>query len=194
MDGFARRCFCPDCQTDVHALEQYSAEEIEELRRGSPNRLCGYRAGESPAPQRSRRVVLLGALLTAISPLMAQSGRVRIRVTDATGAEVPNADVSLPGPDAHPQRKGYTNDMGEILLTDLPMGDLRVTVSKPGFQSLPLIVTVRNADEQKVEARLQVGTVGGPAFVEPVRQDALRDLPPGVIQPKRARKRWWIFR
>jgi len=144
--------------------------------RESSGRLCGYVAGESLPQPRSRRTVLVGALLTVISPLMAQSGRVRIRVTDPTGAVIPGAEASLFGTDNQPKLIMKADDLGEIVLTDLPIGDSRVIVSCRGFSSLPLTVTVRNSDEVKVEARLVLGTMGT------------------MVKVERKRKRWWIFR
>ena len=111
-----------------------------------------------------------------ISPLMAQSGRVRIRVTDPTGAVIPGAEASLFGTDNQPKLIMKADDLGEIVLTDLPIGDSRVIVSCRGFSSLPLTVTVRNSDEVKVEARLVLGTMGT------------------MVKVERKRKRWWIFR
>jgi hypothetical protein len=218
LSGEGRERFCPDCQTHVHALEQCSSEEIEALRRESPDRLCGYLGGESLPQPRSRRVVLVGALLTAISPLMAQSGRVRIRVTDPAGEVIPGAEAFLLGPDGRPQLTKQADDLGEIVLTDLPIGDSRVNVSCQGFASLPLTVTVRNGDEVKVEARLALGVVGEVVTVEvegilvnPKAEDLPRTpIPNGdpvavpaairsvtladIPQSPRKRKRWWIFR
>jgi hypothetical protein len=218
LSGDGRERFCPDCQTHIHALEQYSSEEIEALRRESPDRFCGYLGGESLPEPRSRRAVLVGALLTAISPLMAQSGRVRIRVTDPAGDVIPTAKASLLGPDGRPQLTRQADPVGEIVFTNLPIGDSRVVVRCQGFDSLPLTVTVRNGDEVKVEARLALGVMGGPIAVEEpaaflkveapprtptpipngdpvpvpaaIRSVTLAETPPAL----RKRKRWWIFR
>lgn len=162
-------------------------------------------------------MILVGALLTAISPLMAQSGRVRIRVIDASGAVISRADVSLLGVDGNPQRRLQTDDIGEVVITDLPMGNSRVRISSPGFDTQPLTVTVRDSDELKVDAKLYVGTVGTTVFVAPIPVDShagqrpLPDLdssdrvgtPPPlgaapsseVAQPSPPKRRWWrIFR
>ena len=123
---------------------------------------------------RSRRAILVGALLTAVSPLMAQSGRVRIRVTDSSGtAVVPRAAVSLLGEDDKPLRSLETDEMGETVFTDLPFGDSRLTVTCPGLKNLALTVTVRNSQEVRVDAKLEVGTMVGEVV---------------AIKPKR---RWW---
>ena len=122
MHGEGRQRFCPDCHTYVHALEQYSLKEIESLQRESADRLCGYIAGESLTQLRSRRAVLVGVLLTAVSPLMAQSGRVRIRVTDASGTLIQDAEAYMTGKD-HKLILTRANEAGEIALANLPIGD-----------------------------------------------------------------------
>lgn len=152
---------------------------------------------------------------------MAQSGRVRIRVTDATGAVIgERPEASLLGNDAKPILTAHANEVGEIVLTGLPIGDSRITVTWPGFKNSSRIVTIRNADELKIDATLEIGTVGTyielepdrgvePARIEPPREDLNSIPPPKMIEmpssipgdppskipsPKRNRKRWWIFR
>ncbi|HSR09521.1 MAG TPA: carboxypeptidase-like regulatory domain-containing protein [Bryobacteraceae bacterium] len=176
LSGDGRKRFCDECQTNVHALDQYSLEEFAELKRKS-GRVCGFLAGESLPEPRSRRAILIGAFLTAISPLMAQPGRVRIRVTDASGAVIPGAVASLLGEDGKPTRTAYANEAGEIEFSDLPMGNSRFVVQRPGFKNLPLTVTLRNTDEVKVQAQLE-----GAFFV-------------GEIVTRRPKRHWWqIFR
>ncbi len=214
LTGDDRKRFCPDCRTFVHAVEQCSADEIAALKGGTTGRLCGYLAGESLPPPRSRREVLVGVALTAISPLMAQTGRVRIRVTDSSGTlKIPEAEASLMGKDDKPTLTAHANEAGEIVLSGLPIGDSRISVSCQGFNSLPLTVTIRNADELKIDAMLQLGSVGTVVNVEPVapqppheveaplppsRTIALppppADAPSAVSPNKKARKGWWIFR
>ena len=114
--------------------------------------------------------------MTAVSPLIAQSGSVRIRVTGATGTPViPGAKVSLLGEDGKPLQSIETDEMGETVFTNLPIGDSRFVVSRPAFMNRPLTVTVRNSDEVRADAQLEVTP---PDF--------------GPVHPKR---RWWqIFR
>ena len=87
---------------------------------------------------------------------MAQAGRVRIKVTDFIGAVIPGVEASLLGPDEKPILAGRTDESGEIVLSGLPIGNSRVILSKPGFKKLPLVITIRNADELKVHAKLEV--------------------------------------
>lgn len=184
LTGEGRKRFCPNCQTYIHAIEQYSAEEIEDLRRESLGRLCGYLKGESVLQPRSQRAVLVGAALTVISPLMAQSGQVRIRVMDLRGAAIPSAEASILGNDGNPALTGRANQLGEIVLTGLPIGDSKVRVTCAGFMTLPRIVTIRNSDEVKVDARLGIGWVGVGTVVE------LEPVRPASVEPPRKSSTW----
>jgi hypothetical protein len=179
LRGEGRKRLCDECQTFVHVLDQYSVEEFAELKRSS-GRVCGFLAAQSLPEPRSRRAILIGAFLTAISPLMAQSGRVRIRVTDITAAVVAQSEASLLGPDGNP-RTVQGKGAGEIVLTDLPLGVSKLRLTGPGFGMLLASVTVHNSKEVKVEATLMVSVTGMIVEVEPQR-----------LRPKR---RWWqVFR
>ena len=87
------------------------------------------------AERRSRRAILVGALLTVITPLWAQTGLVRIRVTDSLGSVIPAATVALLGTDDQPIRTEVANDAGESVWTDLPLGFYRLRATAPGGRS-----------------------------------------------------------
>src|SRR5438045_127137 len=127
LRGDTRQRYCESCQTHVHAIEQYSAEEWDRIWRESNGHACGYLCEPSAPEARSRREVLVGALITAISPLIAQSGRLRIRVTDASGSVVPGAETSLLESGSKPTRTIRTNSLGEAVWTELAMGENRFT-------------------------------------------------------------------
>lgn len=177
LPGEGRQRYCDVCKTPVHAIAQYSPNELARLRRESDGRICGFLNETSHPPSRSRRTVLIGALLTAISPLMAQAGRVRIRVTDPTGAVIPTARASLLGPNDKPIRTAGANEVGEIVFTDLPLGDARFAVVEQGFPTRRLTALIQNGEEVKMEAALDGALVGE---IVPVK--------------KRSRWRWLIFR
>jgi hypothetical protein len=120
---------------------------------------------------------LAGALLTAISPLLAQSGRVRFRVTDPVGAPVPDADISLVDKDEKVLLTEHTDSAGTAVFTGVPMGVAQFIVASPGFNSTPVTVTISNGKEVKVWATLTVG--GGVGEI--------------VVLPRRKVKGWWIF-
>jgi hypothetical protein len=138
--------------------------------------------------------VLVGALLTAISPLMAQAGRVRIRVTDPTGAVIPTAQASLLGPDDKPTRTEQANESGEIVFADLPVGDCRFAVVSIGFATQRLTATLRNGDEVELETALQVGTVGEFVTVQKTSPQPIANgvpAPSTPPEPKSPKRRWW---
>jgi hypothetical protein len=161
LSGEGRVRFCDICHKNVHALDEYSSSEQEALLRESGGHLCGLIAGATPEPVRSRRAVLLGALLSAAAPLFAQSGRVRSRVTDATGAVVPGAEVSQLGKDGKTLRSQTADSVGEVVWTDLALGDTQFQVHCPGFKNLELAVTVLGSSEKSVEAQLEIGSTLG---------------------------------
>jgi hypothetical protein len=125
---------------------------------------------------------------------MAQTGRVRIRVTDATGAVVPNAEVSLLGADEKATRTARTDAVGEAGLMDLPFGDCRFTVAASGFQTRRLTATIRNGDEVQLGARLELGSIGEVVVVEaasvPIKGlPAPTEVSAPSSEPNRAKRR-----
>jgi hypothetical protein len=120
--------------------------------------------------------VLVGALLTAISPLMAQSGGVRILVTDTMGAAIPDAVASLSDKNGNIQLNGRSNEAGEIVLTGVPVGTYQIRVTRPGFKTHEFVgIPIVNADELRLDVKLEVAIIMG------------------VVSYKKL-KRWWIFR
>jgi len=76
-------------------------------------------------------------------------------------AVISNAEVSLLGPDDNAIRRAQTNAVGEVVFTDLPIGDSRFVIAAPGFIRKRVTVTVRGAKERKIETMLEVDDVGG---------------------------------
>jgi len=167
LQGDSRQRYCNLCRKSVHAMEQYSKEEWDRLWRESNGKVCGYSSPEMPEEHSSRRAVLVGALLTAIAPLMAQAGRVRIRVLDSTGAVIPTAEASVLAPDNRPLRTVKADESGEVLLRDLPVGNCRFRVSAPGFASKTLTIAVSEIEEVQVDTKLDVGLMGDVVIIEP---------------------------
>ena len=194
LRGEGRVRHCDACNTSVHAIEQYSREEWDQVWRESDGRLCALLQRESPEEPRSRRAVLAGALLTAISPLMAQTGRVRIRVTDVNGAVIANAEAALRGADDKPLRSAHADEVGEIVLQDLPMGDCRFVINAPGFDTRNLTVSIGSGNEVNVETRLVVGTIGQTVVIETNAEKLSSELPPELPPAaKRAKRRRWLI-
>ena len=156
LPGDERRRFCGDCGKFVYDTAAYSTEELAAL-----GPICGYVGGETFGPGQSRRAVMAGVLLTTISPLLAQDGRVRVVVTDATGAVANGAEVRIG------DRRLKTDALGVVSFVGLPVGRVEVVASSSGFKIWRGTINVLNGAELKVEARLEVVDVGGGFTIEP---------------------------
>src|SRR5580658_9321503 len=67
------------------------------------------------------------------------------RVTDASGAAVPNATLTIKNTATSATQTASTDEQGRYALLDLPIGSYDLTISKTGFQNLArtgLILTV----------------------------------------------------
>lgn len=104
----------------------------------------------------NRRALLTTAVLLGALPVRAQTGTLRVRVTDPTGARVPQATVSVRGSHEKIIRQEETDGSGEIVLTELPVGECVVSVIKGGFLTVRYKTLVRSAEEERFEVRLQV--------------------------------------
>jgi len=141
--------------------------------------------------------VLVVGLLIAVAPLFAQTGRVRIRVTDFVDGSVPTAEASLLGPNGKTQRTEPADAAGEILWTDLPLGDSVIVVSAPGYRPRRLTVTSRNDRELLVEVRFDIGSmeeeevIVSPGVPLPATQSLDSSSSSESPQPKRPKRRWW---
>jgi hypothetical protein len=147
------------------------------------------------------RAVQVVVLALFLSPVSAQTGTVRIRVTDAADSVIPSANSSLLAPNEQPVRTVTANEAGEIVWTNLPLGDSHFEVTSPGFKPRRLNVMVRNSDEQTVVAWLEVaGDGGGLHIVDSEEEVTIKTvqapypqtlgLPP-ASPPKPAKRRWW---
>jgi hypothetical protein len=189
MEGNGRARLCRECCTLVHNIEAYSEAEWERLWRASGGKVCGMRGGESPREVRSRRSVLAGVLLTAISPLMAQDRRLVLVALDPAGAVVAGVKVELLDKDGKILRANQTNQVGEVVWTDLPIGDSTFRFSINGFKSKSVNVMLIGVGEKRVEVKLDVSAeVEGGAVTE--EHPIVGEFLGPKKQPK---KRWWKF-
>jgi len=81
-------------------------------------------------------MVLIAILLAAASPVFAQSDLTSISgyVKDATGASVPNAQVTLKNEATGNERRAATNESGYYTFTNIPSAVYTVTVEATGFK------------------------------------------------------------
>jgi hypothetical protein len=125
---------------------------------------------------KSRPVLVLFAFLfTAFCALSAQTfrGSIQGTVTDPSGAAVPAAQVKVSSSETGFSRTVATNDHGEYVVSELPLGTYSVTASKQGlnattFEHVPVSVgAVQRADikmsmgevREKVEVTAEVPMV-----------------------------------
>src|SRR5580692_10650871 len=101
---------------------------------------------------------LIGALLVAI-PAAAQLTTADIlgTVTDAAGAVVPNAKVTVVNTATSAARTLQTNGSGDYVFNLLPPGQYSVTVEAPSFRKSVTNVTLVAGDRARVDAPLQIG-------------------------------------
>ena len=123
---------------------------------------------------------------------MAQSGgSLTGTVTDATGAVVPGASVSLENPVSHARRQTETDSAGHFQFSNLPFNPYHVAVSAAGFADYSHDVDIHSSVPATLTAALAVaggGTVinvetGGdllnsdPTFHTDIDRDAINKLP-----------------
>lgn len=109
-------------------------------------------------------VVFLFCLLAILSSarLRAQitSSTIYGQVTDATGAAVPGAQVSVSNTDTNLTRTLETNSAGEYRIELLPVGSYRVEITKLGFKKVVLEGIVLQVNVPgRVDATMQLGNV-----------------------------------
>jgi hypothetical protein len=81
-------------------------------------------------------------------------------VTDASGAAVPNAQVTAVNTATNLLRTAQTSDQGEYRIEFLPVGNYRVEVTASGFEkSAHNDVVLQVAQPTRIDAQLQVGQV-----------------------------------
>src|SRR6202034_3509180 len=108
-------------------------------------------------------VFLLALLLQAVAhPLFAQSagnsGTITGTVTDASGAVIPGAAVTIENPVSGLDRKAITDATGQFQFTNLPLNPYHLTTKKDGFTALVQDVEVRSFVPISLKLALQVGT------------------------------------
>lgn len=74
-------------------------------------------------------------LVTLAAPLFAQTfrGGIQGTVTDSAGAAIPAADITIKNSDTGLVRTVKTDDAGNFLVTELPLGNYSVSAAKTGF-------------------------------------------------------------
>src|SRR5439155_21125118 len=101
-------------------------------------------------------------VLLAATGLLAQTFRGTIlgTVTDASGAVVAGAKVTVHNVNTGLERTTETSADGSYSVPELPLGTYTVTIGQTGFQtSVTTGVTVDVATERRIDAALKTGQV-----------------------------------
>jgi hypothetical protein len=129
----------------------------------SPGRLAGTRT-----PAKPRTPLWLQCLSTAAVALLlsaagfAQStgnaGSIIGSVTDATGAVIPNATVTILNPISAYSRSATSDGAGQFRFPNVPMNPYHLTVTGAGFSSFSQDVEVRSAVPVNLKIILKIGS------------------------------------
>jgi hypothetical protein len=123
-----------------------------------------------------RFIVFLLAFLSpaAVSSLFAQAGAGTITgtVTDASGAVIPNAKVSIQNPVSEYSRSTTSDSSGQFQFTNVPFNPYHMIISAPGFAAFVQDVDVNSNVPVALKTKLSVGaatttvTVSGEDLIE----------------------------
>lgn len=108
--------------------------------------------------------LLLGACLLLSLPLFGQSTanqEVNGNVTDSSGSVVPNATISVRNTETGFVRDTKSNESGNYVVTDLPIGTYDLTAQVNGFKKFVLTgVVLTVGSKSTIPIKLEVGAVG----------------------------------
>jgi hypothetical protein len=114
-----------------------------------------------------RLFIALGLVWLLALPTFADlTGDLQGTVTDATGAGVSNAKVTLKSLRTGATRVLSTSATGEFSAPQLEVGDYVVSVEKDGFKSFTQNAAVRSGEKTRIDARLEIGNVSQTVSVE----------------------------
>lgn len=122
-----------------------------------------FRRKISPFLRFAALAIVPAILIFFAGPVSAQrtSGQLTGTVSDPNGAAVVGATVAATQTGTNLQREAITNDDGLYTITDLPIGQYRISVKGTGFkESVSTNVTVNVASVTRQDFRLEVGAVG----------------------------------
>jgi hypothetical protein len=113
-----------------------------------------------PALKRFFALALLAALPALAARAQEFRGSISGRVTEASGAAVPNATVTVTNTGTNTSSTATTNDSGDYVVPYLTPGGYRVTVEAAGFKkSLRQDIEIRVGDKLALDFALEVGQV-----------------------------------
>jgi len=108
------------------------------------------------------RIFLIAFFLLCSALLQAQTfrGSIQGAVIDGSGASVAGAEITVTSPETGLTRSSVTNDVGEYLVSELPLGTFDLTVKKAGFRTQTVKgIKVQVSASQRADVQLAPGTV-----------------------------------
>lgn len=128
-----------------------------------------------------KKLSLLVSLLVASIPIFGQTqainGSIRGRITDATGAAIPEANVEAANTSTGFTRSVDTSSEGYFVIPNLPLGPYTLTIKKQGFEVQRRTgITLDAGEEAVIDTSLAVGATS-------TTVDVAAEAP--VIEPSR---------
>ena len=121
-----------------------------------------YRSTVQISHRKRHRAFLLTLLLLLQAAAIGQTyyGTLRGIVSDATGAAVPNVEVTVTNIETNVSQKFPSNDVGNYVAPNLIPGRYRVTVEHAGFKKFIVEdIEVVATGDRRVDVKLEVGAV-----------------------------------
>jgi len=113
---------------------------------------------------------LLAAILLswalAVPSFADLTGDVQGTVTDASGARVADAKITIKNASNGATRTVTSGSEGDFSLPQLEIGNYQITVEKAGFKSFTQPLVVRSAEKTRIDAVMQLGNVTESVMVE----------------------------
>ncbi|OYW11615.1 MAG: hypothetical protein B7X34_02900, partial [Acidobacteriia bacterium 12-62-4] len=97
--------------------------------------------------------------MAALSPLAAQTSALQGNVTDGQNAAVGDAIVSLINQETAAQRKTLASPTGSFSFVQVPPGNYRLEVQKPGFRAFASQVRLQVNTPATLNVQLEIGQV-----------------------------------
>lgn len=119
-----------------------------------------------------RRLSLFLALTLSVGLFSAkmsaqQGGTIIGTVSDATGAMVPNVNVTITNTNTNQVTRAASNQAGEFVAADLQIGDYIIRAEAPGFKRFEQRgVALNVGDRERVDIRLEIGSAQESVTVE----------------------------
>src|SRR5262249_26756492 len=96
-------------------------------------------------------------IVTTLSSAQTVTGDITGDVTDSSGAVMPNVEVTAVNTGTNLSRSATTSANGNFRITQLPIGDYKVTASAQGFKSAVINAEVRAGGLAQANFKLTVG-------------------------------------